>query len=93
MGAYWALEVNELVTQLHSTADGLSAVEAEARLRDYGPNTLGDHRPLSRTSVLLGQFRSPFRSPAPCETEPDPVGFRSLPKHQARDLSFMQPRG
>ena len=60
VGAYWALDVDELVTQLHSTADGLSAVEAEARLREHGPNELGEHRPLSRTGVLVGQLRSPL---------------------------------
>ena len=60
VGAYWAQEVQEVVRQLHSTAEGLSAAEAEERLRQYGANELGEHRPLSRTGVLFGQFRSPL---------------------------------
>ena len=60
LGAYWALDAEEIVRQLRSTAEGLSSAEAARRLRDYGPNELQDHRPLSRVGVLLRQLRSPL---------------------------------
>jgi Mg2+-importing ATPase len=59
-GAYWGLAAEEIVGQLGSTTHGLSAVEAGARLREYGPNDLRDERPLSRSGVLVRQFRSPL---------------------------------
>ena len=58
--AYWSLGSDEIVRQLDSTTNGLSAGEAEARLLEYGSNALRDQRPLSRLSVLARQCRSPL---------------------------------
>jgi Mg2+-importing ATPase len=60
IGEYWALDVDELVRQIGSTANGLSSADAAERLRVLGPNALGEHRPLSRLGVLLRQLRSPL---------------------------------
>ena len=57
---YWAKEPSALLRSLASTSDGLSATEAAARLRTYGPNELREQRTLSRMGVLLRQLRSPL---------------------------------
>ena len=59
-GAYWALDPTELLRRLSATPDGLSSADAAVRLRQYGPNTVRAHRPLSRLTVLLNQLRSPL---------------------------------
>jgi Ca2+-transporting ATPase len=43
---------------LNATGTGLTAVEAEARLEQYGPNTIPTGKPASAWQVLLSQFRS-----------------------------------
>src|SRR5689334_10953516 len=58
--AYWTLDTQELLRQLQSTPDGLSSVEAAERLREYGPNELREHHPLTRIGVVLRQLRSPL---------------------------------
>jgi Mg2+-importing ATPase len=60
LGPYWSHRPDELAAVLHSGAQGLSSTEADARLRDYGPNALESLRPLSRVSVLRNQVRSPL---------------------------------
>ncbi|HSP16566.1 MAG TPA: magnesium-translocating P-type ATPase [Thermoanaerobaculia bacterium] len=47
-------------TQPHAALVGLASAEAQARLRQYGRNELREHEELSRTRVLLAQFRSPL---------------------------------
>ena len=60
LGPYWSNGPDELATTLRSGVRGLTSAEAEARLRDYGPNALDALRPLSRVGVLLNQVRSPL---------------------------------
>jgi Mg2+-importing ATPase len=57
---YWSSDADALVPQLGSTRDGLSAVEAAARLREYGPNQVREQRRLTRTWVFLNQLRNPL---------------------------------
>ena len=57
---YWSNGPDELAATLRSGVQGLTSAEAEARLRDYGPNALDALRPLSRVGVLLNQVRSPL---------------------------------
>jgi P-type Mg2+ transporter len=60
LASYWALPSDELAKRLGSGRDGLSAAEAELRLRHYGPNALDAQRPLSRFRVVQNQLRSPL---------------------------------
>jgi P-type Mg2+ transporter len=60
LGPYWSNGPDELAATLRSGVQGLTSAEAEARLRDYGPNALDALRPLSRVDVLLNQVRSPL---------------------------------
>ena len=60
LGPFWSNEPDELAAALRSGVQGLTSAEAEARLRDYGPNALDALRPLSRVGVLLNQVRSPL---------------------------------
>jgi Mg2+-importing ATPase len=60
LGPYWSNGPDELAATLRSGVQGLTSTEAEARLRDYGPNALDALRPLSRVRVLLNQVRSPL---------------------------------
>jgi Mg2+-importing ATPase len=57
---YWALPSQEVAQRLGSGPDGLSAVEAAARLRKYGPNTVRDDRPRTGLQILVNQVKSPL---------------------------------
>jgi Mg2+-importing ATPase len=58
--AYWSLDITELFNRLRSGNKGLSAAEAAARLREYGPNELRERQSLSRLGVFWNQLRSPL---------------------------------
>jgi Mg2+-importing ATPase len=58
--AYWAIDAAALAGRLDATPEGLTGAEAADRLRAYGPNTLREHRALSRLGVLGRQLRSPL---------------------------------
>ena len=47
------------LAELGTSADGLTAAEAAARLRTYGPNALGRHR-VTAAGVLFRQLRNPL---------------------------------
>jgi Mg2+-importing ATPase len=57
---YWALNDAALADRLASGRDGLSQLEAEARLRSVGPNQLRAGVRYSRTRVLATQHRNPL---------------------------------
>jgi Mg2+-importing ATPase len=57
---YWALVPDQLLSRLESTPQGLTSLEAAARLRKYGPNRLREERSLSRAWVLLRQVSNPL---------------------------------
>jgi Mg2+-importing ATPase len=58
--AYWSRAPDELLSALSSSAGGLSAREAAARLRRHGPNTVEDQREARTAKLLLRQFESPL---------------------------------
>ncbi len=58
--AYWSIDGTTLLGALQSTADGLSAADAAARLGTFGPNALRERRALSRLRTLGHQLRSPL---------------------------------
>ena len=58
--AWWAIEVAEVARGLDTDGAGLTAAEAEARLRRYGPNTLQAKAAVTRRAVLWRQLRNPL---------------------------------
>src|SRR4051794_14299477 len=57
---YWSEPVSQLLTQLTTTADGLTAAEAQSRLTRYGPNTLQEARRVTALGLFFNQFKSPL---------------------------------
>ncbi|MDO8840331.1 MAG: cation-transporting P-type ATPase [Parvibaculum sp.] len=53
-----ALPIDDIAAQLTSSADGLSAAEAAARLERFGPNRLATARRRSALMRLAGQFNN-----------------------------------
>jgi len=58
-GAPWhARSIDEVLSALGSSAEGLSAAEAATRPDRYGPNQLAPPQPASLTEIVLSQLRS-----------------------------------
>uniref|UniRef100_UPI00286CD095 HAD-IC family P-type ATPase n=1 Tax=Chamaesiphon sp. OTE_75_metabat_556 TaxID=2964692 RepID=UPI00286CD095 len=55
---FWALPADQVLQQLHSSADGLSDQEAKQRFLKYGANSLKRQRKSSAIGLLLNQFKS-----------------------------------
>jgi magnesium-transporting ATPase (P-type) len=58
--AWHSLSAEAVVQRLSTTAAGLSAAEAEVRLRKYGPNALPEPPRRTVLGIFLGQLRSPL---------------------------------
>ena len=56
--AWHSRSAEEVLTQLASTADGLSSQEAAQRLAADGPNELKEGKRISPLQIFLGQFKS-----------------------------------
>jgi len=56
---FWQWEAAPALSQLNSNADGLSATDAAARLKDLGANTLRSNPKTSAGLLFLSQFKSP----------------------------------
>ncbi|MGZ8915035.1 MAG: cation-translocating P-type ATPase, partial [Methylobacter sp.] len=56
--AWHSLSAEEVLTQLDSTAAGMSAPEAALRLTANGPNELKEGKRISALQIFLGQFKS-----------------------------------
>ncbi len=60
-GILWHnLSLNEVTEKLATGEDGLTGVEAESRLHEFGLNTLPEGKKLSVISIFLVQFKSPL---------------------------------
>ncbi|MBB5575969.1 magnesium-translocating P-type ATPase [Rhizobium paranaense] len=57
---YWAKSVEALFAEYKSQSTGLSATEAAARLKTYGPNALSADGRANALRILLKQFLSPL---------------------------------
>lgn len=55
---YYAVKESEVLQQLQSSPFGLSQSEAEARLKQYGPNELKKEKGISPVKMFLQQFNS-----------------------------------
>ncbi|MBI4162167.1 MAG: calcium-transporting P-type ATPase, PMR1-type [Candidatus Aenigmarchaeota archaeon] len=58
LNAWHSLSIEETLKQLKSSADGLSDLEASARIKEYGQNKLQEAKKKSKISLFLNQFRN-----------------------------------
>src|SRR6266498_2364612 len=58
--AYWNIPADQLLTSLQTTQNGLSAADAEKRLKEVGPNSLTVTRRATPLILFLNQFKSPL---------------------------------
>ncbi len=54
------LSIEEIFRRTGSSKEGLSAKEAQERLRKWGPNALPEERPYSKIRLFLHQFNNPL---------------------------------
>jgi P-type Mg2+ transporter len=57
---YWSLTGEDLISGLHTTSRGLSSIEAQQRLQQYGPNILSSKKDMGPLALFLQQFKSPI---------------------------------
>ena len=57
---YWSSSNEQLLTQLHSSTNGLSQADADRRLQQNGPNSINAGSQASAVGLLLNQFKSPL---------------------------------
>ncbi len=59
-GVFWSASADQVLRQLNTVSNGLSAPEAVERLERYGPNLLKPRRRTSSLWLFLSQFKSPI---------------------------------
>ncbi len=57
---YWSVTPEHLLSELHSSPQGLSQDDAARRLEEYGPNSLKAGSQVTPLRLLLNQFKSPL---------------------------------
>ncbi len=57
---WYQMDAKEVFAECSTGPEGLSAKEAQERLKKYGPNSLPEEEGLSRLKILLHQFTSPL---------------------------------
>ena len=60
LSRYWSEPPERLQEVLHSTADGLSTIDTQERLQQFGPNVLEARERATPFKLFLGQFKSPI---------------------------------
>jgi len=55
---YYERETKEVITELHSSREGLSEIEAKKRLGIYGQNVITKQAKKSKIRMFIGQYRS-----------------------------------
>lgn len=60
LSTFWALSADQVMTQLQTTGDGLTTIQANQIRRKVGVNQLQAHQKGSAVSLLLSQFKSPI---------------------------------
>ena len=58
--AFWSIPAAEMLQQLHTAKDGLTADQARQRLARYGSNLLKPKKRSDVVTLLLAQFKSPI---------------------------------
>lgn len=56
----YQLDLKEIFTSLNTSEHGLTEVEVQERLKQYGPNKLAEEERISKLKILLHQFTSPL---------------------------------
>jgi Ca2+-transporting ATPase len=56
----WARAADSVLSELETSAQGLSSVEVARRLQSYGPNELEQEAAVRPAAIVLRQFRSPL---------------------------------
>lgn len=57
---YWSQPPEVLIQALGTSANGLDQLQAQQRLKGYGPNRLSDRKKASDIGLFLKQFKSPI---------------------------------
>jgi Mg2+-importing ATPase len=57
---YWSLALEQLLSAMHASKEGLQPADAEQRLKQYGPNTITAKQQATALRLLLRQFKSPL---------------------------------
>ncbi len=57
---WYRLGVKDIFDQLATAENGLTAAEVKERLARYGPNKLAEEEKISKTKILIHQFKSPL---------------------------------
>jgi len=57
---WYQLDIPAVLEECKTRPEGLTALEVEERLTQYGPNSLPEEAGLSRLKILLHQFKSPL---------------------------------
>lgn len=60
MEKFWAYDVEDVLKETKSSADGLSSEQAKDRLDDFGENVLGEQRSSSNFMIFVNQFKNPI---------------------------------
>ncbi|MEQ1825328.1 MAG: magnesium-translocating P-type ATPase [Pirellula sp.] len=60
LATFWSQSPDDLYVKLLSSREGLSETEADARLKEFGPNSINTSSQTSGLRLLLGQFKSPL---------------------------------
>ena len=60
IGSFWSIPLIELFARLDAAPTGLRPVEAQGRLRLYGPNRLRPSKRTDAVTLLVVQFKSPL---------------------------------
>ena len=60
MEKFWAYDVEDVLKEIKSSADGLSSEQVKDRLDDYGENVLGEQRSSSNFMIFVNQFKNPI---------------------------------
>jgi len=58
--SFWSMKPDAVLEELKTPENGLTEVEARARLAQYGPNTLVARKRRGNLSLFFGQFKSPI---------------------------------
>ncbi|WP_245999704.1 magnesium-translocating P-type ATPase [Paraflavitalea soli] len=59
MEIFWDRSGEEAIQQLSTSTSGLSLEEADIRLKEYGPNSMGSRTKMPGIVLFLAQFKSP----------------------------------
>ena len=57
---YWTLAPEKLLSVLNVSDQGLTASDAEQRLKEYGPNVLAERKQVTALGLFVNQFKSPL---------------------------------